>query len=106
MFSGFTSGTKALPVFVNRVMSDAYDKADDMPPERVCKLQKADPMEYLNATRPNNFSRWAVGGMLFASQKKKNPPPSPPQKKKKKWGKNHGAYSVHFFCCFFVCFDI
>jgi hypothetical protein len=55
---GFTSGTKALPVFVNRVMSDAYDKASDMPPARVARIQKADPAEFINTTNPNNYSRY------------------------------------------------
>ncbi|XP_074662941.1 stabilizer of axonemal microtubules 4-like [Tubulanus polymorphus] len=54
--TGFTRGTKALPVYVNRVMSDAYDKASDMPSQRVNALKKKDPAEYMNAVHPDNYS--------------------------------------------------
>lgn len=54
--SGFTYGTKSRPAFVNRVMEDAYDKADSMPPQRLERLSKVDPAEFVNATHPHNGS--------------------------------------------------
>ena len=56
--TGFTSGTKAQPAFLNRVMSDAYDKASDIPAARLDHVKKTDPAEYLNMTNPNNYSRY------------------------------------------------
>ena len=55
--TGHTRGTKARPVFVNRVMGDAYDKAGDMPGAVLDHTRKNDPAEYLNMTNPNNYSR-------------------------------------------------
>ena len=39
-------------------MSDAYDKAGDMPGNRLDKMRKGDPAEYMNAVHPNNHSRY------------------------------------------------
>ena len=55
--TGFTSGTRARPGFVHRVMGDAYDKAGDIPDARLDRTKKADPAEYLNMTNPDNHSR-------------------------------------------------
>ena len=56
--SGFTSGTSAQPKFMSNKMSDAYDKAGDMPGNRLDKMRKGDPAEYMNAVHPNNHSRY------------------------------------------------
>ena len=56
--TGFTSGTKAKPVFVNHIPSDAYDKAADVPAARLDRTFKQDPAEYINMTHPDNHSRY------------------------------------------------
>lgn len=53
--SGFVRETSK-PMYVNRVMADAYDKAGDMPSLRLNKAQKADPTDYLNMLNPHNHS--------------------------------------------------
>ena len=55
--SGFTSGTNKQPVFLHNKMSDAYDKACDIPGDRLDKMRKRDPTEYMNAMHPDNHSR-------------------------------------------------
>ncbi|XP_013385451.1 protein phosphatase 1 regulatory subunit 32 [Lingula anatina] len=62
--TGFTAGTKARPVFVNRVMGDAYDKADDMPRAKLERTKKQDPTEYMNMTHPNNYTSLAKDTFL------------------------------------------
>jgi len=64
--TGFTSGTKARPVFVNRVMGDAYDKASDIPGPALDRIRKQDPAEYINTQRPNNHSSIATN--IFQGQ--------------------------------------
>lgn len=53
--TGYTRET-AKPLYLNRVMADAYDHADSSPGLRNAWVKKNDPMEYLNMTHPNNFT--------------------------------------------------
>ncbi|XP_060065144.1 protein phosphatase 1 regulatory subunit 32-like [Ylistrum balloti] len=53
--TGFTR-EKAKPLYVQRVMGDAYDKAGNIPNLRLERTKKADPTEYLNMQNPNNYS--------------------------------------------------
>ncbi|XP_045197133.2 protein phosphatase 1 regulatory subunit 32-like isoform X1 [Mercenaria mercenaria] len=53
--SGFVR-EKSKPLYVHRVMGDAYDKAGDVPQLRLERTQKKDPTEYFNMQHPNNHS--------------------------------------------------
>ncbi|KAL3884068.1 hypothetical protein ACJMK2_030290 [Sinanodonta woodiana] len=53
--SGFVR-EKSKPLYVHRVMGDAYDKASDIPDHRLQRTKKSDPTEYLNMHHPNNYS--------------------------------------------------
>lgn len=53
--SGFVR-EKSKPLYVNRVMGDAYDKAADIPQLRLDRTQKKDPTEYFNMQHPDNYS--------------------------------------------------
>jgi len=53
--SGFVRETSK-PMYVHRVMGDAYDKAGDIPDLRLKRTEKNDPTEYLNMQHPNNSS--------------------------------------------------
>lgn len=53
--SGFVR-EKPRPMYVHRVMGDAYEKAGDIPDLRLQRTQKADPTEYFNMQHPNNYS--------------------------------------------------
>lgn len=53
--SGFVH-EKSKPLYVHRVMGDAYDKAGDIPQLRLDRTQKTDPTEYMNMQHPNNYS--------------------------------------------------
>lgn len=64
--TGFTTGTKAHPVYLHRVMADAYDKAGDIPNPQLDRIRKADPAEYLNTVEPNNHSSIATN--IFQGQ--------------------------------------
>ncbi|KAK3096952.1 hypothetical protein FSP39_005069 [Pinctada imbricata] len=65
--TGFTR-EKAKPLYVNRVMTDAYDRAADIPNLRLDRTKKVDPAEYLNMQNPNNFS--SVTGKTFLGQQR------------------------------------
>lgn len=69
--TGFTTGTKARPVFVNRVMGDAYDKANNMPGAKLDRTKKGDPAEYLNMVHPNNYS--SIAKDTFKGQQRPDP---------------------------------
>ncbi|XP_052807278.1 protein phosphatase 1 regulatory subunit 32-like isoform X2 [Mya arenaria] len=53
--SGFVRETSK-PMYVHRVMGDAYDKAGNIPDLRLNRTQKNDPTEFLNMQHPNNYS--------------------------------------------------
>lgn len=53
--SGFTREI-AKPLYLHRVIADAYDHADQTPGLKTDWVKKNDPMEYLNMTHPNNFT--------------------------------------------------
>ena len=53
--SGFVR-EKSKPMYVQRVMGDAYEKAGDIPQLRLDRTQKTDPTEFLNMQHPNNYS--------------------------------------------------
>ncbi|XP_072045830.1 stabilizer of axonemal microtubules 4-like [Amphiura filiformis] len=57
--TGFTH-EKAKPLYVNRVMTDAYTKRDQVPEAMETRTRKADPAEYLNMTNPDNHSSIAM----------------------------------------------
>lgn len=57
--SGFVR-EKSKPLYVNRVMGDAYEKAGDIPQLRLDRTQKTDPTEFLNMHNPNNYSSIAM----------------------------------------------
>jgi len=69
--TGFTTGTKARPGFVHRVMGDAYDKAGDMPPAKLDRTRKQDPAEFLNMTNPNNYT--SISKSTFRGQQRPDP---------------------------------
>ncbi|KAJ8314512.1 hypothetical protein KUTeg_006662 [Tegillarca granosa] len=64
--TGFTR-EKAKPLYVNRVMADAYDRAGDIPDLRLNRTKKNDPTEYLNMQNPNNYSRDVRLNVMLAS---------------------------------------
>ncbi|XP_052242813.1 protein phosphatase 1 regulatory subunit 32-like isoform X2 [Dreissena polymorpha] len=53
--SGFVR-EKSKPLYVNRIMGDAYDKLGDIPELRLKRTHKQDPTEYYNMQNPNNYS--------------------------------------------------
>ena len=55
--SGFVR-EKSKPLYVHRVMGDAYEKAGDVPQLRLDRTQKTDPTEFLNMQHPNNYSSY------------------------------------------------
>ncbi|XP_064627223.1 stabilizer of axonemal microtubules 4-like isoform X2 [Lineus longissimus] len=63
--TGFTRGTNAEPIYVTR---KPYDKADQIPGDRLSKMKKTDPAEYMNATNPNNHS--SVAKNYFKGQQR------------------------------------
>lgn len=56
--TGFTH-EKAKPLYVNRVMKDAYTHRHQVPQAVAESIKKADPAEYLNMTNPDNHSSMA-----------------------------------------------
>jgi len=66
--TAFTTGTKARPGFVHRVMGDAYDKAADIPGAKLEQMRKEDPTEYINTQKPNNHSSIATN--IFQGQQR------------------------------------
>ncbi|KAL5010449.1 hypothetical protein ScPMuIL_012754 [Solemya velum] len=53
--TGFTR-EKARPMYVHRVMGDAYDKAENIPDLRLERTKKSDPTEHLNMQNPHNYT--------------------------------------------------
>lgn len=57
-------GNRALPEYVQLNPERVYDRACDMPNERLAYLKKNDPAEYLNATHPDKNSTMTMGAYL------------------------------------------
>eukprot|EP00105_Crassostrea_gigas_P022711 XP_011442325.1 PREDICTED: protein phosphatase 1 regulatory subunit 32 isoform X1 [Crassostrea gigas] len=68
--TGFTH-EKAKPLYVNRVMGDAYDKAENIPSLRLERTKKVDPTEYLNMQNPNNHS--SITMKMYQGQQRPTP---------------------------------
>ncbi|XP_071481212.1 stabilizer of axonemal microtubules 4-like [Diadema antillarum] len=68
--TGFTH-EKAKPLYVHRVMGDAYTKRDQVPPRVEERIRKEDPAEYLNMTNPDNHS--TIFKKSFEGQQRPSP---------------------------------
>lgn len=68
--TGFTH-EKAKPLYVNRVMGDAYTKLGQVPSAVGERIQKVDPAEYLNMTHPDNHS--TITKKSFQGQQRPTP---------------------------------
>ncbi|XP_054774334.2 stabilizer of axonemal microtubules 4-like [Lytechinus pictus] len=68
--TGFTH-EKAKPLYVNRVMTDAYTKWDQVPSRVEDRIKKEDPAEYLNMTNPDNHS--SIFKKSFEGQQRPSP---------------------------------
>ncbi|XP_070541928.1 stabilizer of axonemal microtubules 4-like [Ptychodera flava] len=68
--TGFTREV-AKPLYVNRVMEDAYTKLHDVPSAARDAIMKQDPAEYLNMTNPDNHS--SIATKAFQGQQRPTP---------------------------------
>ncbi|XP_038073706.1 protein phosphatase 1 regulatory subunit 32-like [Patiria miniata] len=68
--TGFTH-EKAKPLYVNRVMRDAYTTNEQVPGAVENRTKKADPAEYLNMTNPDNHS--SITSKSFLGKQRPDP---------------------------------